>query len=66
MLDAEAEMHSSSFKNIILEADIPSRNLEYMQQVLGHIFLFHFLVHDIFNVFEFEFALSIDFHKTLV
>lgn len=67
VLDAKADVNAPSFKDVIGEADIPSRYLENVQKIVGNVFVFDTLVHDVTKGAHADFSSSnVTCRKTLL
>ena len=47
VLDTEADVHSAALEHVIGKADVPSRDLKDVQQVVWHVFVCNVSVHDV-------------------
>ena len=66
VLNAEADMDTTSFENVVVKSYIPSCHLPDMEQVLRNVFGFHFLIHYIFYVSELKLPFTIFLHEAFV
>ena len=56
MLDAEANVDTSSLQHVVIETYIPSSDLKDMQKIAGHVLVVDLLVHDFSERLHFEFS----------
>jgi len=66
LLDAEHEVDSATSEHILLNTEVPCRNLETMQDVGWNVTFFDLWVHDILHLLHLEIVVTIDIHKAFL
>ena len=66
LLDAEHEVDSATSEQILLNTEVPSRNLETMQDVGRNVTLFDLWVHDVLHLLHLELVVTIYVHKAFL
>ncbi len=66
LLDAEHKIDSATSEHILLNTEVPCRNLETMQDVGWNVTFFDLWVHDILHLLHLKIVVTIDIHKAFL